>query len=69
MAEAWKVINQKQTMMQTSGGQWVEAMKVDFQTTTGIDGSLVVPLNQYGAASVKALIEARVAQIDEIAGL
>lgn len=69
MAEAWRVVNQKQTMMQTSGGQWIDAMKVDFQTTSGVDGSVLVPLNQYGAASVKQLIEARVAQIDEIATL
>jgi hypothetical protein len=69
MAEAWRVVNQKQTMMQTSGGQWVEAMKVDFQTTAGVEGSVVIPLNQYGAPAVKALIEARVSQIDEIASL
>jgi len=66
MAENWKVTNQRQTTMQTTGGQWVDAMRIEFETTAGVSGHLEVPLNQYGAAHVRELLNARTAQIDEI---
>ena len=69
MAKDWKVTAQTQTMMLTSGGQWVEGMKVEFTTTEGITGSITVPLSQYNASGVAELLDARVAQLNEVASL
>lgn len=69
MSEIWKVTAQAQTMMQTSGGQWIEAMKVTFRTTSGVEGFVMVPLNQYGAQAVAQLIDARTAAIDSVTNL
>ena len=69
MAEGWVVTEQKQTNMQTSGGQWVEAMRVDFKTTSGVLGFVLVPMSQYNTKTVADLIEARKAAIDAVAQL
>lgn len=69
MAEKWVVTGQRQTMMQSSGGQWIESMRVDFKTISGVDGFVTVPLNQYGPDAVRKLIDAREASIDNIAQL
>ena len=67
MAADWVVLEQKQTMTQTSGGQWVEAMRIDFKTTSGVLGFVIVPMSQYGAKVVSDLIDARTALINLVA--
>ena len=69
MAADWVVIDQRQTTTQTSGGQWVEAMRVDFKTTSGVEGYVIVPQSQYSPNAVRDLISARVAVIDSVAQL
>ena len=69
MAENWTVTNQQQQMMQTSGGQWVDSMRVTFTTAGGVVGYVQVPMSLYSAAEVKKLIEARVTALDSVAQL
>ena len=69
MAKDWTVTKQTQTMQLNAAGQWVDAMKIEYTTTEGAAGFIVVPLNTYTADTVRSLLDARVAQINEIAAL
>jgi len=69
MAELFKVTTQDQTMMLTTGGVWVDGMKIGFETTDGVAGHVTVPLSVYSAQFVKDQINARVKQINEVASL
>lgn len=69
MSEKYTVTNQKQVREQTVTGQFVDAMKVDFLTASGVAGWVMVPLSRYNRETVHAMIDERVKAIDDVAGL
>ena len=52
-----------------ANGTLVQGMTITFTTGTGTTGSVFVPLAQYNAATVKAMIAAQAAKIDAVAAL
>jgi hypothetical protein len=65
MAADYVVTNQRQTN-QVVGGQFQTVMEVTFQTTSGVTGSVTVPVAQYNPENVANLIQARVDQINAV---
>ena len=66
MAQSWRVVGQRQTTVQSPSGGFDDAMLVSFKTTSGVSGSITVPLSQYTADNVATLIEQRVQAIEEV---
>lgn len=66
---AWKVTGQQETNRTSTTGQFVSGMLVSFQTDSGHAGSVFVPDSQYKPDIVKAMIAARVAQLDSVQSL
>jgi hypothetical protein len=66
MSESWQVVGQRQTTVQSPSGGFEDAMLVSFKTSTGIQGSVTVPLSQYTADSVSRLISERVTAIEQV---
>lgn len=68
MADNFKVTSQRQTQSMIDG-QFVPAMEVTFKTTTGVIGTVVVPIGAYTPDMVRSAIEQRVSQIDAVSNL
>ena len=60
MADTWRVVSQRQSSDISPGGQFQEVMEVVVETVTGTSLTVRVPLSQYNAETVQAMIERRV---------
>ncbi len=70
MAQDYEVTAQQQVPVQSSSGALVDYMQVTYATIPeGVSGTVRVPLSDYNAASVAALIEPQVAKIKAVAAL
>jgi vacuolar-type H+-ATPase subunit C/Vma6 len=70
MAADYEVIAQKQSTSLAASGGFQDVMNVTFKTVPGgVQGTISVPLTQYNAENVKALIEARVKSINDVGSL
>lgn len=70
MAADYEVVAQQQVPVQSSAGALVDYMQVTFSTIPeGISGSVRIPLADYNAAAVAALIEPQVAEIKAVQSL
>jgi hypothetical protein len=65
MAADFTITAQNQTTTVTNG-TFQEGMKVSFLTTKGVPGNIFVPLSQYNAENVAALVQARVDSINAV---
>ena len=68
MGDKWNVTGQRQTTMMQAG-QLVQAMEVSFTTTSGVNGSVVIPLSSYSTDSVREAVDTRTAAIDAVGQL
>jgi hypothetical protein len=68
-APAWTVTNQMETSDLGPAGTFVSGVKVSFRTASGATGSVFVPQADYNVDKVKALIDAKAATAEGIAGL
>lgn len=66
MANGTWTITDDSPRMVKSGGDTVDGRRITYQTGNGVSGYIDVPLTDYNAPKVKALIAAAVAQHDEI---
>lgn len=67
---AWSVTGQTEgTVVAPNGNGVVDGYTVTFVTRTGTHGSVFVAHADYSAANVAALIGAKAAQLDQVAGL
>ncbi len=67
----WKVIDQQQTVARQGGsGRTIDVVRVTYQTDTGFEGYVDVPVTVYnasdGTTQVRALIDEAVAKHDEV---
>ena len=69
MAKDYTITAQKQIREQAATGQFIDAMRIDYRTESGVTGWIVVPLNKYNVATVTEMINERVKAVNEIAGL
>lgn len=69
MAEKFTVTKQTQTRELTESGHFMDAMRVDYRTSDGAVGWVIVPLAKFNAKTVGEAIAARVAEHDAIAKL
>lgn len=65
----WKFDNQVETIQPSPTGGVTSGFKVTFITGDGHSGSVFVPDAQYDPATVKALIDAKVAIMAQVARL
>lgn len=65
----WHVTSQQETSRTTPQGQFLRGVNVYFTTAAGVSGSVFVSDSEYNAQSVRALIAARVAQLEAVQGL
>lgn len=66
----WTVTGQRQTQQLLPGSQnFVQGVDVTFITGYGVTASIFVPYSQATPDQIKALISARVAQLDAISTL
>lgn len=67
MADSYQVVSQRQTQTIDPSGNVVGVMEVTFMTQpSGVTASVDVPLAQYNAETVRAMIDARVDQIEQV---
>lgn len=66
---AWKVITQNETTRPDDTGHFTAGVLITFQTTTGLNGTVFVPNNQYTSKYVKEVIQEKVNRMSEIQGL
>lgn len=69
MASTWKVTGQQETTETTPGVGFTRGFRVFFTTDAGNSGSVFVPVGQYEAGKVRALIAAAATTMDDISGL
>lgn len=69
MAANYVVTHQEQTRILTPSGRFEDAMKIDFRTPAGVNGTVTMPFAQYNAKAVAEALEARVKAINEIGAL
>lgn len=74
MAESYKIISQSQAQeINPAGTGFMEVWNIAFQVTsgsaTGMRGTIQVGNDQHNAADVKKAVEAKVADLSEIASL
>lgn len=65
----WSVTGTAETTDVDATGKFVKGILVSFHTTGGHDGSVFLPVDQATPDRVRAVIEARVAQLDDITAL
>lgn len=68
-APLWRVTAQVETNRTDSNGRFVSGVLVSYNTRDGIAGTVFVPDAQYTPEYVRQLINARVAQHTQVAGL
>jgi hypothetical protein len=66
---AWTITTQVETFDVGPTGTFVQGVKVGFRTTSGALGSVFVPSDQYTVERVRALVSARAAAMETVAGL
>lgn len=66
MAEGYRVVGQQQRTTLDPAGHFVEVVEVTFTTDHGVTQSITVPVARYNVATVKQMIEERLAHIDAI---
>ena len=69
MASMWRVTSQQETTETTPGVGFSRGFRVFFTTDAGNSGSVFVPLAQYTADKVKALIAAAATTMDTVSSL
>ncbi len=69
MAERYHVVSQEQGTEIAANGRVIDVMRVSFVTLDGTPASVTVPLSQYAADVVNALILDLVERIEGVAGL
>lgn len=69
MADGWSIVAQQQTTDLTPDGRFQEVMRITFQTTEGVTGTLTVPISEYNPQHVQELISARAAAIKAVHNL
>lgn len=65
----WTVTGQLEQTGLDANNRYVPGVKISFTTAGGLSGSVFVPDSMYNAASARAAIAARVAQMSEVHGL
>lgn len=65
----WKIEYQQPTVEVDGSGKPVSGMRVAFVTGKGVHAWVFVPQNQYSVDNVRALVSARVAEIDAVHAL
>lgn len=65
----YRVTGQRQTTIVDDSGTLTQVMEVSFRTGKGVRGQIDVPLDQYNAATVDALISAQADEIDKVHSL
>lgn len=65
----WKVVGQTETMGLDPLGKAVDGIRVTFQTTRGITGTVFVPKDRYTPDNVTAAIKAAVGTLHTVADL
>lgn len=68
MAETYRVTAQRQTST-LANGTFVPAMEVTFETTSGVVGTVVVPVTAYSPDNVAKAITERVDAIEAVSQL
>lgn len=70
MAQAYKVLSQRQNTQLTADGRFIETMDVSFEALpSGSTGTVTLPVSAYTVDNVRALIEERVQQMNAVADL
>ena len=67
--QLYSVISQRQILDGDETGRYVEVVEVSFRTASGAVGSVKVPVSNYRADIVREAIEARVVELETVAGL
>lgn len=62
----WSIVSQAETYGQDAAGNYVEGMKVSFQTPSGVQSSVFVPKARYTPDNVRAAIAQAVATIEAV---
>lgn len=65
MASSWQVTGQRQTSI-LENGQFEQAWVVSYKTSDGVKGSVTVPVSQYSADNVSALISEQVGLVADV---
>jgi hypothetical protein len=69
MAADWTITQQVQSTSLSPGGVFQDGMKISFMSTSGVPGSIFVPLAQYNPENVAELIQSRVDAINAVHNL
>lgn len=69
MPSTWKVTSQQETTETTPGVGFTRGFRVFFTTAAGNAGSVFVPVGQYEAEKVRALIAAAATTMDSVSDL
>lgn len=68
MAHGWRVIEQRETSM-VRAGHLIDAVKVTYETSHGIEGSVTVPKSEYNANAVRGYIRKSIADHEAVRNL
>lgn len=63
---SWSVVSQSETTAPDATGRFVAGVRVGFQTSNGLQGTVFVPDAQYSADYVQQLIQTRVDQMQGV---
>lgn len=66
---AWEVISQRETTQASPAGVFTTGVTVMYRTAAGVYGSVFVPMAQYNADNVKAMISAATTVHDAVGQL
>lgn len=69
MTSGWRVTSDVEVTAQADNGQFAQGHKISFTTGNGGQGSVFVPDSSYNVATVRRLIAAKVAIMDQVAAL
>ena len=68
-AQSWQITGQREDYRPGPTGAFVSGVVVTFSIPSGASGSVFVPDAQYSPASVRALVDARAAAMEAVAGM
>lgn len=65
----WTITSQREDFRDDGTGSYVDGIKVTFRTGKGQIGSVFVPMRDYVPATVRQLVAAQAARMDQVSDL